>query len=180
MPIPQLALRFSFILAIAAILLSSATPARAASKGDVSFGYSRTGNDTFYSNAGSLNGWELDGQVRWKRFIGIEGDVARYGMGADAAVPRTTAVLFGPKLSLGTAGYKVFGHFLVGGEHSANGSSSTPVSGGALGYVLGGGVEGPIAPFFAWRVQVDRIAAINQSPSDGTHARFSTGLVFRF
>ena len=180
MPIPQLALRASLTLAFGAILLSISTPACAATKGDVFFGYSRTGNNTFYPNAGGLNGWELDGQLRWKPFIGIEGDIARYGMGANAAVPHTTTVLFGPKLSLGTAGYKLFGHFLIGGEHSANSSASTPISGGALTYALGAGAEGPIAHFFAWRVQVDRISAINQSPSGGTHARFSTGVVFRF
>lgn len=180
MPIPQLALRTSLILAIGVVLLALPFPARAANKGDVSFGYSRTGNDTFYPNVGGLSGWDLDGQVRWKRFIGIEGDVARYGMGANATVPRTTAVLFGPKVSFGTAGYKVFGRFLVGGEHSANSSASTPISGGALAYALGAGAEGPIAPFFAWKVQVDRISAIGQSPSTGTHVRFSTGVVFRF
>jgi hypothetical protein len=175
-----LALRVSLALAFGAIPLSLPTPARAASKGDVFFGYSRTGNNTFYPNVGGLNGWELDGQVRWKRFIGAEADVAHYGLGANAAVPRTTTVLFGPELSLGTAGYKVFGHFLVGGEHSANSSGSTPISGGAFAYALGAGAEGPIAPLFAWRVQVDRISAINQSPSSGTHARFSSGIVFRF
>lgn len=180
MSIPHRVLSIFCALAVGVILLDLPAPARAASKGDVFFGYSRTGGDTFYPNAGGLNGWELDGQVRWKPFLGIEGDVARYGMGADAVVPRTTTVLFGPKLSLGAAGFKVFGHFLMGGEHSANNSAASPISGGAFAYALGGGGEIPIAPSFAWRVQVDHLSAPSQSPSDGTHVRFTTGVVFRF
>lgn len=180
MPIPQLAFRTSFPLILAIILFSLPSSARAANKGDVFFGFSRTGNNTFYSNAGGLNGWELDGQIRWQRFVGVEADIARYGMGANSAVPRTTTVMFGPKLSFGPAGYKLFGHFLVGGEHSANSSAATPISHGALSYALGAGADIPIAPFFAWRLQIDRISAPTVSPSNGTHARFSTGVVFRF
>jgi hypothetical protein len=180
MPIPHLAQRSSSALVFGLVLLGFAAPARAASKGDVSLGYSRTGNDTFYSAAGGLNGWDMDGQIHWKPFIGIEADVAHYGLGANAAVPRTTTVLFGPKASVGAAGFKFFGHFLVGGEHSANSSSTTPISGGAFTYALGAGADVRIAPLFAWRLQVDRLSAPSQSPSNGTHARFITGIVFRF
>ncbi len=180
MPIPQRALPICLALAIASILLGLAPTAHAANKGDISLGYSRTGNNTFYPNVGGLNGWDLDGQVSWKPFIGIEGDVAHYGLGAGSGVPRTTTFLFGPKISVGAAGFKFFGHFLVGGEHSANSSTVIPISGNALTYAAGAGLDAPIAPFFAWRVQLDRISAINQSPANGTHARFTTGIVFRF
>ena len=180
MPIPHLALRACLALAFGTILLELPPLARAADKGDVFAGYSRTGSDTFYHNAGGLNGWEFDGQIHWKTFLGVEGDVAHYGLGANSVVPRTTTVLFGPKASVGPAGFKVFGHFLVGGEHSANSSSSAPVSGGTFTYALGAGADVPFAPFFAWRFQVDRLSAPNQSPSNGTHARFTTGIVFRF
>ncbi len=180
MPIPHRFPRFCVPLALGIALLNLSSLAHAANKGDISLGYTRTGNDTFYAGAGGLNGWDFDGQVHWKPFIGIEGDVSHYGLGAGSGVPRTTAVLFGPKLSVGAAGFKFFGHFLVGGEHSANSSNVIPISGGAFTYALGAGADVPIAPFFAWRLQLDRISAINQSPSNGTHARFVTGIVFRF
>lgn len=181
MPIPLRFLRACLLLVASSILIGFSPDAHAAGKGDISLGYSRTGNNTFYPNVGGLNGWDLDGQISWKPFIGIEGDVAHYGLGAGSVVPRTTTVLFGPKLSVGAAGFKFFGHFLVGGEHSSNnGTQPTPISGGALTYALGAGLDAPIAPFFAWRFQLDRISAINQSPPNGTHARFTTGIVFRF
>jgi len=41
-------------------------------------------------------------------------------------------------------------------------------------------VDVPLVPFFAWRIQADRISAPSVSPASGTHARFGTGLVFRF
>lgn len=180
MPIPHRALQLCLALATSSILFSLSSPAHAANKGDVSLGYSRTGNDTFYPNVGGLNGWDLDGQIHWKSVLGVEGEVAHYGLGADSSVPRTTTVLFGPKASVGTAGFKFFGHFLLGGEHSANSGGPSPISHGSLAYALGAGADVPIAPFFAWRVQVDRLSAPLISPSNGTHARFTTGIVFRF
>jgi hypothetical protein len=168
-------------LTFPSILLGLASPAQAANKGDVSLGYTRTGSNIFYPNTGGLNGWDMDGQIHWKPFIGVEADVSHYGLGAGSGVPRTTAVLFGPKLSAGTAGFKFFGHFLVGGAHSSNnGAEPTPISGGAFTYALGAGADVPLAPLFAWRVQVDRLSAPNRSPSSATHARFVTGIVFRF
>jgi hypothetical protein len=67
---------------------------------------------------------------------------------------------------------------MVGGEHSANGNST--ISGGTFAYDLGGGVDLPIAPFFAWRFSADRLSAPTISPRGGDQARFNTGLVFRF
>ena len=148
-------------------------------KGDAFFGYSRTGSDTFYPNVGGLNGWEGSLQIHMRPFWGIEGDVAHYGLGANASVPRTTTVIFGPRLTVGALGVKLFAHGLVGGEHSANGGGVS-ISGGSIAYALGGGLDVPIAPFFGWRFGADRISAPTQSPSNGTHARFSTGVVFRF
>ncbi|MGA3131513.1 MAG: hypothetical protein ABSD59_11975 [Terracidiphilus sp.] len=180
MPSPQQASRVVCLLALCAFIVQFPAQARAAGKGDVFFGYSRTGSDIFYPSTPGLNGWDLDGQVHWKPFIGIDGDVAHYGIGADSSVPRTTTVLFGPKVSVGPAAIKVFGHFLVGGEHSANSSAVTPISGGAFAYAYGAGADVPIAPFFGWRVQVDHLSAPTQSPAEGTHVRFTTGIVLRF
>jgi len=167
-------------LGAAVAMLAFPSPGYAAGpSADVFFGYSHLGSDTFYSNVGGLNGWQLAVNYKVKHLVGIEGDVSRYGLGADSSVPRTTNVLFGPRLTVGAAGVKLFVHGLVGGEHSAN-SSSRHISGGAFTYALGGGVDFPLAPFFSWRVAADHLSAPTSSPSDGSHSRFSTGIVFRF
>lgn len=176
--------RLSFLalpLILSLLLLSAPASAHAAGgSGDLYFGYSRLGSNTFYANAGGLNGWQAAASYSWMRFVGAEVDVAHYGIGAAASVPRTTTVLFGPRVTLGAAGVHIFVHGLVGGEHSANSGGPTPISGGALAVAFGGGVDLRIAPFFAWRVAADYIAAPTQSPSGASHDRFTTGLVFRF
>ncbi len=172
---------FLMILVISCIL-SSAVPSSAASlrNHDAFFGYSRTGSDAFYPNTGGLNGWEATLHIHLYPFLGVEGDVAHYGLGASSLVPRTTTVLVGPRLSVRALGINLFAHGLVGGEHSANNSSNIPISGGSFAYDLGGGLDLPILPFFALRFSAGRIDAPSQSPSGGNHARFNTGLVFRF
>jgi hypothetical protein len=178
MPLPQQAFRLLCLFTIGLLMAQFPAQARAANLGDVFFGYSRTGSDIFYPNTGGLNGWEADGQLHWKPFVGIEGDVAHYGLGAGSSAPRTTTVLFGPKVSVGPSAIRVFGHFLVGGKHSANSGGS--VSGGAFTYAVGAGADLPLAPFLRWRVQVDHLTAVGQSPAEGTHVRFTTGIVLRF
>jgi len=173
----------AFILLVYSFIPLSFAPSVQAQvpKGDVYLGYSRTGTDTFYPNVGGLNGWEGALHIKLhKPFLGIEGDVAHYGLGANSTVPRTTTVIVGPRFTVGALGPKVFAHALLGGEHSANAGGPTPISGGAFAYALGGGLDVPIAPFFAWRVAGDYIHAVGRSPAGGTPARFSTGLVFRF
>jgi hypothetical protein len=151
--------------------------ARAASRGDAFLGYSRLGKDAFYPNVGGLNGWQGALQIKIKPLVGIEGDVAQYGLGADPSIPRTTTFLFGPRLTAGIARVTVFAHALIGGEHSA---SQNGISGGAMAWAFGGGVDLPVAPFFAWRFAADYLTAPTLSPGAATHGRFSTGLVFRF
>lgn len=170
---------YVFLLLCALPLLLSREADAQLRNHDAFFGYSRTGSDTFYPNTGGLNGWDADVQIHLHPFLGAEGDVAHYGIGARASAPKTTTVMVGPRLTLGALGVRVFVHGLVGGEHSAN-SAGAPVSGGALIYALGGGVDVPVFPFFAWRVAGDRISAPTQSPSSGSKDRFTTGLVLRF
>lgn len=147
---------------------------------DVFVGYSRLGHDAFNPNVPGLNGWEAALHIHVRPFLGVEGDVAHYGLGADATVPRTTTVLVGPRVSVKALRISLFAHGMVGGEHSANGNAGPHISNGGLAYAIGGGVDLPIAPFFAWRFSLDRISAPSESPSSGTKARFNTGLVFRF
>jgi hypothetical protein len=146
---------------------------------DVFFGYSRTGNDTFAKGAGGLNGWEGALHIHFAPFLGGEADVSQYGLGSGSATPHTTDVLFGPRLTLKVLGVRPFAHVLAGVEHTANSGSATPVSNTGLSYALGGGVDIPIFPFFAWRFAGDRISS-TESPAEGTKARFTTGLAFRF
>jgi len=176
-------LRSAAMLIVLICIFFVAAPASAVSlrNHDAFVGYSRLGHDTFYPGVGGLNGWEGALHIHLKPFFGVEGDVAHYGLGANAAVPRTTTVLVGPRVSVKAIGINLFVHGMVGGEHSANASDSgVHVSEGAFAYDLGGGLDLPILPFFAWRFSLDRISAPSVSPSDGTQARFNTGLVFRF
>lgn len=173
-------MRSFLLIPVIFCVLLAAVPSSAASlrNHDAFFGYSRSGSDAFFPNTGGLNGWEAALHIHLHPFLGVEGDVAHYGLGEGSAIPRTTTVLVGPRLSVKALGINLFAHGMVGGEHSANGDGS--ISGGAFAYDLGGGVDLPILPFFAWRFSADRIDAPSQSPSGGDHARFNTGLVFRF
>jgi hypothetical protein len=168
---------FAFIF-----ILTSSSPAALAQvpKGDAFVGYSRVGNDAFYPNVGSLNGWEAAVHFKIKPLLGIEGDMAHYGLGADSSVPRTTTLMGGPRITVGLVGIHIFGHGLVGGEHSSNGDNVPPISETAFAYALGGGLDVPLLPFFAWRIQGDRISAPSLSPAGSTQARFTTGIVLRF
>jgi len=170
-----------FLTGMFCMLLSS-LPARAVSirNHDAFLGYSRLGSNAFYPGVGGLNGWNAALHIHVAPFFGVEGDVAHYGLGTNASVPRTTTVLVGPRVSVRALGINLFVHGLVGGEHSANGDAGTHISHGALAYDYGGGIDLPILPFFAWRFSGDHISAPTQSPSGGSHERFNTGLVFRF
>jgi hypothetical protein len=169
-----------FLIFPSILLFFSQTGWGAGPNFDAFLGYSRLGNDAFYPNVGGLNGWEAALNMQVKRFLGAEGDVARYGLGTNSTIPRTTAVLFGPRITLGAAGIHVFAHGLVGGEHSANSGGPTPISGGALTVDFGGGLDVRFAPFFSWRVAADYLNAPMETPGSGSHDRFATGLVFRF
>lgn len=174
-------LRTLLVLSLSAFGLLTLPAVAQLPKGDVYLGFSRTGSNTFYPNVGNLDGWEASGYLKiHKPFLGVEADVSHYGIGANSAVPRTTTVLLGPRLTVGVIGIHLFAHALAGGEHSANSGGGVRISQQAFAYALGGGVDFPLAPFFAWRIAGDRISAPSIAPPDSTEARFSTGLVFRF
>ncbi|HET7103670.1 MAG TPA: outer membrane beta-barrel protein [Terracidiphilus sp.] len=166
---------------LSVLLLIFAVPAANAQfhSGDAFVGFSRTGTDTFYPTVGGLNGWEASVHFKLKPLLGIEGDFAHYGLGSNASVPRTTTVMAGPRITVPLGALSVFAHGLVGGEHSSN-SGGFKISESAFSYAVGGGLDVPLAPFFAWRVQGDRISAPSLSPDGGTPARLATGIVLRF
>ena len=149
--------------------------------GDVYLGYSRLGANTFYANTPGLNGWQAAAHLHLIPFFGAEADVAHYGLGADARTPRTTTVMAGPRFTVGVAGIHLFVHGLAGWEKTSNnGAQPTPISSSGLAVAAGGGVDFSILPFFAWRVTGDYINSPTESPSNSSHERFGTGLVFRF
>ncbi len=168
------------LVSCAIALLSFSVAAHAgAPKGDAYLGFSRLGTDVFYPNTGGLWGWGGALNIKVKPFLGVEGDVSQYGLGANSTIPRTTNFMGGPRITVGAAGFRAYVHGLAGAEHSAN-SSGVAISGTNLSYALGGGVEFRIAPFFGWRVAGDYLGAPTLSPSTSTHYRVSSGLVFRF
>ncbi len=170
---------FGFGLVGAAVMFAGAAGAQSLHNSDAYFGYSRLGTDTFYPNVGGLNGWNAAVHIHMRPFLGVEGDVGHYGLGANSSVPKTTTVLVGPRVTLKAVGIALFAHGLLGGEHSSS-SSGVNINGGTFAYALGGGVDLPVLPFFAFRVGADRITAPSLSPSNGQKYRVNAGLVLRF
>jgi hypothetical protein len=170
-----------FLLGLAAVvvMLAGAAGAQSLHNSDAYFGYSRLGTDTFYPNVGGLNGWNAAVHIHVRPFLGVEGDVGHYGLGADSSVPKTTTYLVGPRVTLKALGVALFAHGLLGGEHSSS-TSGVNINGGTFAYALGGGVDLPVLPFFAFRVGADRITAPSLSPSTGRKYRVNGGLVLRF
>lgn len=146
---------------------------------DAYLGYSRLGANTFNPNTGGLNGWNGALHIHLKPFLGAEADVSHYGLGASAATPRSTNVMFGPRVTVKALGFAVFVHAMAGAEHSSS-SGGVSVSETKGTYAVGGGVDVPILPFFAWRIAGDRISRITGVPAGSSQDRFNTGLVFRF
>jgi hypothetical protein len=171
------------IAAFAAVfLLLSASPAAHAAGpgGDVYLGYSYLGNNAFNPGTGSLNGWQAAVHIHWVPLVGVELDVAHYGLGGASSIQHITTVLVGPRVTVGAHGVNVFAHGMFGWENSANAASgASSISGGGPTLAVGGGADFRLASFFAWRVTVDYINAPTSSPA-GNHSRFGTGAVFRF
>ena len=170
---------FLFGLVGVVMMFVGAAGAQSLHNSDAYFGYSRLGTDTFYPNVGGLNGWNAAVHIHMRPFLGVEGDVGHYGLGANSSVPKTTTFLVGPRVTLKALGVALFAHGLLGGEHSSN-SAGVNINGGTFAYALGGGLDLPVLPFFAFRVGADRITSPSLSPSNGQKYRVNAGLVLRF
>lgn len=172
--------RLFVLLSVSPLLLLAALPvaARAAGPGgDVYLGYSHLGDSTFNPDTSGLNGWQAAAQFKFAPLVGLEADVAHYGLGASPAEPHSTTFLFGPRVTVGAAGVHVFAHGLIGAEHSNHAGGI--LSSNAFTVGAGAGIDFRLAPFLAWRITGDYIDAPSRSTS-GDHDRFGTGLVFRF
>ena len=172
--------RFSFSLAALLLLLGSAVAHARNSKSDVYFGYSRAGASLFSPATPGMNGWQLAMHVKPMPFIGVEGDVSRYGANAGAGSQHATLLMFGPRVTVGVMGTSVFAHALGGFDHF----SSTVVSAGAISYTgtsyaLGGGADFPIFLGFKARVTGDYLGN-NNAPAGASHFRLGIGVAYHF
>lgn len=175
----RISFRMMFLAPLSLLLFQPAAARALGPGGDLYFGYSRTGSNTFVANTPGQNGWEAAAHLHFLPFIGAEVDVAHYGLGADSSEARTTTALVGPRVTVGAAGIHVFAHGLVGVAHSYAAGSTLFNSKNPLAGDLGGGLDVSLVPFFAWRVGGDYITTTD-APSNSKHVRFTTGLVFRF
>lgn len=171
--------RSALIILAASLVLGPAAARALGPGGDVYFGYARSGSNNFVANTPAENGWEAAGELHILPLLGAEVDVAHYGLGAANNDPRTTTVLVGPRLTVGLAGIHLFAHGLVGAAHSYTVGGPPSYSNTPLAGDLGGGADFRLLPFFAWRVVGDYITTTD-APSNASHVRFGTGLVFRF
>jgi len=168
--------RFALIFFCTA-MLALPTAARAAGP-DVYFGYSRLGSNVFRANVPALNGWQAEANFSFVPLIGIDGDVAHYGLGAASTLPHTTTYMIGPRLTVGAHGIHVYGHGLFGGEHSSN--SGGLFSSNAFTVAAGGGVDYHLISVLAARFNIDYIDAPTVTPSTASHYRWGIGLAARF
>ena len=128
--------RIALIVLCLAVL---AVPTAHAADPDVFFGYSRLGANAFHPNVPALNGWEAEGGFSFIPLLGLDVDVAHYGLGAASTLPHSTTAMIGPRLTVGASGVHVYAHALLGGEHSSN--SGNVISSSALTVAVGGGVD---------------------------------------
>ncbi len=169
----------------AAMLFLLAPAAHAAgAETDVYFGYSRVGANLYSPNTPGMNGWQLAMHVRPIPFVGIEGDVSRYGANVGAGSQHATLVMFGPRVTVGALGISVFAHALGGIDHfSSNVVSGFPAASyTATSYALGGGADFPLLlPGLKLRVTGDYLGNSNApSAPSPSHYRIGFGVAYHF
>jgi hypothetical protein len=123
----------------------------------------------------NLNGWELSGQYKWNKWIGLEGDFGgEYGRWGGIGISVHT-FLFGPEVSW-PARVSPFAHLLLGAAHRG-GSGLTDTS---FSYAAGAGIDTRLVHGVYWRaVQADYLPTLFFGGRQA-NVRFSTGIVFRF
>lgn len=144
-------------LILLALLLSLAPAVHAkGTKADVYFGYSRVGGNLYAANTPGMNGWQFAMQIQPIPFVGVEGDVSRYGQTVTGFSQHVTLVMFGPRVTVHAAGLSVFAHGLAGIAHQSGTVTIYPsTSYDATSYALGGGADVPLVLGFKFRVTGD-------------------------
>lgn len=171
----------SALTVLAILFFSFAIPAHARDKTDIYLGYSRAGADLFSPNTPGMNGWQLAMHVKPIPFVGIEGDLSRYGANVGAGSQHATLVMFGPRVTVGALGFSVFAHALGGFDHfSSNAVSGSPsVSSTGTSYALGGGMDIPVFLGLKVRVTGDYLGD-NDAPVGPSHYRAGVGVAYHF
>jgi Outer membrane protein beta-barrel domain len=175
----------SITVCFAAILFLSAPAARARdARTDVYLGYSRVGANLYSPNTPGMNGWQLAMHIKPIPFVGIEGDVSRYGASIGAGSQHATLIMFGPRLTVGAARISVFAHALGGIDHfTSNVVNPFPAASyTAISYALGGGMDFPLLlPGLKLRVTGDYLGNSNApSAPSPSHYRIGFGVAYHF
>jgi hypothetical protein len=171
-------------LAAFLLLLVPSAQARAASKADAYFGYSRVGANLFAPNTSGMNGWQAAVHIKPIPFVGLEGDVSRYSQHPAGLSENATLVLFGPRVTVHAAGFSVFAHALGGLAHeSATVTTNPATSYNAASYAVGAGADFPLFLGFKLRATGDYLGN-SKAPSTGSaapgHYRFGVGVAYHF
>ena len=174
-----------FVGFVGAVLFSLVPVSQAKTvKGDAYFGYSRAGSNLYSPYTPGMNGWQFAGHVRPIPFIGIEGDVSRYGADAGAGSQHATLIMFGPRVTVGAVGFSAFAHALVGNAHfSSNVVALLPeTSYNATSYALGAGGDIPLLLSFKLRVTGDYLGNSKAPSSQYSPSpyRIGVGLAYHF
>jgi len=198
-------LLFSILAMIPAALLSLAAtsqvvPARgsrSASQGESTYkyeifaGYGYTSLNQVNLSRSGLQGVNLSVTRDFGKYFGVTADGAYYKyalVSGNPGNPSVDAVLFGPVVHAELfRQISIFGHALLGGEHSG-GESQTPNISFAGGG--GGGLEYKLSPRFSVRASGDEIASsfslidnskqLGYSPHMHWNSRATGGIVYRF
>lgn len=152
-------------------------------KADAYAGYSRAGANLYNVYTPGMNGWQVAVHVKPFPFVGAEGDYAHYSQSFRGFSQRVTLIMFGPRVTVGAAGFDVFAHGLGGVVHESNIVTIFPETGyHAASYAFGGGADAPLLLGLKVRVTADylgnsRAPSARYSPS---HFRAGLGLAYYF
>jgi hypothetical protein len=166
------------------LLLIPSAQARAAGKGDAYFGYSRVGANLYAANTSGMNGWQGSLHVKAISIFGVEGDISHYSQSPAGLSEHVTNVMFGPRATLGFAGFSVFAHALAGVAYeSATVTTFPSTSYSAASLAVGGGADFPLFLGFKVRATGDYLAN-SKAPSSGSaapeHYRIGVGIAYHF
>jgi hypothetical protein len=177
--------RCGLVVFLGALLVVASPSAQAKVTADAYFGYSRVGANLYAPNTPGMNGWQFAMHVKPIPFVGIEGDVSRYGVDAGAGSQHATLFMFGPRVTAHAAGFSAFAHVLGGLAHVS--STVVPLfpetSYDAASYAIGGGADLPILLGLKVRVTGDYLGnSKTPSGSDNApaHYRIGVGVAYHF
>lgn len=191
-----------------ALLASTVLMGQVDSKANLYAGYSFFSNDFhisrsigeagYFSNGrGSLNGWNISGEMKVFHWIGFVADFSgNYGSVPIQGIPfsglpgtintHLHTYLFGPRVSAQVGRVRPFAEALVGAASQSLRSDFDSVEDTRLASAFGGGLDFRLVGRIAWRLEADYLRARqfkDQQPSSipaQQNFRLSTGIVLRF